>query len=95
MIPLNSHKIRVNVIPKLCSRSVNRSRIRPDGFSEPVQTSRFQNPTGSSPVSSSSVRIKQELSDGETEADLQREEHDHVSVTRVKDEDPSVRRDFT
>ncbi len=81
MSPLNSQKIRVNrinVFPKLCSRSVNRSRIRHDGFSE-----RFPNPPGSSPVSSGSVRIKQELSDGETETDL----HGHVSVTSVKDEE--------
>ncbi len=44
MSPLNSQKIRVNginVFPKLCSRSVNRSRIRHDGF---------PNPPGSSPV---------------------------------------------
>ncbi|KAF4113941.1 homeobox protein cut-like 2 [Onychostoma macrolepis] len=75
-----------------------RSRIRRDGFSEPVQTRTFQNSTGSSPVSSSLVRVKQEPSDGETEedADLQREEHSHVSVgvqsvsrvKREKDEDP-------
>ncbi len=77
MSPLNSQKIRVNrinVFLKLRSRSVNRSRIRHDGF---------PNPAGSSPVSSGSVRIKQELSEGETETDL----HGHVSVTSVKDEE--------
>ncbi|XP_016354411.1 homeobox protein cut-like 2 [Sinocyclocheilus anshuiensis] len=72
-----------------------RSRIRRDGFSEPVQTRIFQNPTGCSPVSASLVRLKQEPSDGEMEdADLQREEHNHVSVgvqsvKREKDEDLS------
>ncbi|XP_026099104.1 homeobox protein cut-like 1 [Carassius auratus] len=57
-----------------------RSRIRRDGFSEPVQTRLFQNPVGSGPVSAGSFRIKQEPSEGEMDADLQREEHNHVSV---------------
>ncbi|KAI2665091.1 Homeobox protein cut-like 1 [Labeo rohita] len=60
----------------------HRSRIRRDGFSEPLQTRTFQNPAASRPVSDSLVRIKQEPSDGDTEedADLQREQHSHVSV---------------
>ncbi|XP_052411544.1 homeobox protein cut-like 2 [Carassius gibelio] len=74
-----------------------RSRIRRDGFSEPVQTRTFQNPVGSGLVSASSVRIKHEPSEGEMDADLQREEHNHVSVgvqsvlslKREKDEDLS------
>uniref|UniRef100_A0A9J7Y9A6 One cut domain family member n=1 Tax=Cyprinus carpio carpio TaxID=630221 RepID=A0A9J7Y9A6_CYPCA len=72
-----------------------RSRIRRDGFSEPVQTRTFQNPAGSSPVSAGLVQIKQEPSDGEMEedADLQRDEHNHISVVwsvkREEDEDLS------
>ncbi|KAK2910823.1 hypothetical protein Q8A67_002956 [Cirrhinus molitorella] len=60
----------------------HRSRIRRDGFSEPMQTRTFQNPATSRPLSASLVRIKQEPSDGETEEDayLKREQHDHVSV---------------
>ncbi|XP_067295900.1 homeobox protein cut-like 2 isoform X2 [Pseudorasbora parva] len=54
-----------------------RSRIRRDGFTEPVETRSLQSPASSSPVSSGLVSIKQESGDPEMEDTHQ---HMHVSV---------------